>query len=216
MQKKIVTIVPWCVTGVGFLVLIGWVSNIDVLIRVHSQFTSMKFITAFLFVLCGIQLFLFRDFLLGKSTNCRMHYFLIFSTITILIVILCIAISIFPPLGSILDIIPVQKEYEPWAVFPLIPSLVTLLCFLIVASVRIFFVMVPRAVTRCMAPMGTLLILVGTSAVIGNILSIPLLFYATRWAGGMAIHTAFLFALIGWYFIALRKEMSKEGIITIA
>ncbi len=194
------------VTLIGLLVIIGWFTGNEFLIRIHPDLTSMKFVAAVLFFLCGFQLlFLVKMFI--DHMDKYYKWLVILSTFSICIILLCAALVISPSVGHIVDLLPKEKQYDLWTRIPYMPSLLGLAVLLIISVTHLLLISWYERTIKLSKYIGIMLVVIGILALIGNIFRINSLFFATEFSGGVSVHTGILTCLIGVYFYILSSHL---------
>jgi hypothetical protein len=197
---KILVAISGVVLFVGFIVMVGWFAGSDFIVRIHPDLPSTKFITALLFFLCGFQLFFAKKIFID-SKDSYYSWLVVFSVITICLILLCAAIVINPGIGYILDSLPRETHYDMWSRIPYMPSIMSLAVFLIIAIVRLCLFSHYTRALKALRVVGWGVLIIALLALVGNVFGIQTLFYVTKYSGGMALVTSILFILIGIYYI---------------
>ena len=186
------------VSGIGIAVMLGWIFDIGWLKSIRPDFVTMKFTTAFSFLLSGIILYYVS----------RIRFFTPAIAMAVLpAAVMGIVLIMFSLLASTMfdvyiGIEALLVEEGPEAVetaTPGRPSVGTMIAFLLVAYSGIAAMLRPANLPLQLAIVGALILITGAIAVAGYILNMPMLYYYVE--GGistaMALHTAILFGFLG-------------------
>jgi len=196
-MQRVLRIIPWIIMAVGLLVIIGWFTSTDFLIRITDNLPPMKFLSATFFVISGVQLLYLGDLIQQSPTRGARSTIGLAATM----IVLCslgIVMNAVPTIGNLYDALPHEAKYDAWARIPAVPSLATLVSFIIFSITILALPIIPNKIKPLLVVSGNLIIAIGLIAVVGGALGIPELFYAFSWGGGMALHSGLLFALMGF------------------
>lgn len=211
MSSRIKTIIPWVVSGVGLIVMFGWFIDCRFIVQISSSYTSMKFITALLFFMCGFQLMNMRNLIFSGYVKRETKY-IILLTISFLIILISTLVNVIPNIfEGLLNTLPVNVSYDPWTTIPYLPSIATVLSFAIISISQILIIFFRNKTSIVLLSSGLILNFIGSLAIIGYIFNLPTLFYTKIAGGGMAIHSAILFSLIGILFIYFYRELKRTA-----
>jgi hypothetical protein len=204
----LLVVVPWAVGGIGLAVAAGWLSYLPFTARVGDFQTTMKLMTAILFFISGFQLFVLHR----VASSPHPSRFLRVGLWTLALfsfgaALVAIAANVSPQFAFSLGLIPDLHPHENFEWIPSISSPMTLACFLIISIASFFAISAHSMARKIFLAAGSVLVAVASIAIVGNVASVPSLHYQTSWAGGMAVHTAGLFFIIGLFFLAL--DMTK-------
>jgi hypothetical protein len=196
-KRKIAKVLSLAVVIPGILVIIGWIFNISPLKSISPAWVSMKFDTAIAFVLSGITLYFIVWALEGEFDQAQ-----VVLSITSLIILLLMGILFFSALLNIHtgteDLFIKEAAGMPKTVIPGRPSFPTMANFILIALAGIFTMLNPLKTRLKLKVIGSMVGMIGLSAVIGYLLNAPLLYYYLPGINSaMACHTAILFVLLG-------------------
>ena len=202
-RRKIAKILALAVSLAGILVILGWIFNIGFLKSLSSAWISMKFNTAFVFVLSGLILYFIVQTGEGKPDVAQ-----VVLPIASLVILLLMGTLFF---GNLLGVQTGAEELfmrdlssAPTTVTPGMPSLPTMFNFILIASAAILTLFNPEKLSAMLKNIGRIVGWVGVVAVLGYLINIPLLYYFIAGVNNaMACHTAILFMLLGAGFLCL-------------
>lgn len=184
------------VTGVGFVVMIGWIFNIGILKSILPIWVSMKFTTALSFSLSGIILYLIQSMLNGNQEIPS----LILPVPVLLIFLLMGTLLISNLLGmrtGIEDLFVQDSADAVKTTVPGRPSLGTLVNFNLIAVAGLMVIYQANRIV-ILHWLGWVILGIGGIAILGYLLNTPVLYYFIGgWSTAMAFHTALLFVLVG-------------------
>lgn len=209
MIKKVINIIPWTISIVGTLVIIGWFIDSRLLIQINQSFSSMKFITALLFFLLGFQLSWFKDYIINNQVKKISLYVAILSLSTLIIVFslfIHLNVNLFE---GIIEFFVKNKMYDPWTTIPHIPSIPTLLLFTTILFAQFATILYKDNIKKILCFSYIMLFVVSGLVFLGYITNIPWLFRITLLGGGMAIHSSLLFILSGVFLLCIKRNINK-------
>lgn len=194
-------------------VMFGWLIGLSALTQLHGSFPSMKFTTALSFFFSGVILWFSLEQAEGKHVWADIM--LPMSTMVVGLVMGTIALSVIFDFQSGIETLFAQESSE--AVFTSVPgrpSLGTISAFMIITLLAVHIMSGFRHKRLSLLVGGLSVMVLGLIALIGFITGYSsLIFYGSDISNGMALHTAFLFFLIGIAFIfysrviAYRKDI---------
>ncbi len=201
MISVLITIIAITAT----VVMVGWVFNFDVLTRVHPSFPTMKFSTAFSFVLSAIILGM--GLVREKARADIVEVFLPGVTLLLLLLMGTSFISAVLDFRSGIEYFGVSQYRETLVQVEVgKPSYGTMVGFLIVGSLGVVSVGNWRHRKIVYMLFGSVVVALGVMALVGYSLSLPYLYFSLpdlRY--GMAIHTSVLFVLLGLGYVLLGR-----------
>lgn len=178
-------------------VMLGWIFDIGVLKSVSPSWTSMKFDTAAAFVLSGITLFFIARAVEGEVDLAQ----IILSVTTLAIVLLMgtlLFANVFGVRTGLEDLFVKETVVSAKTIVPGRPSIPAMLNFLLIAFAGISTVMDAKRDLPGRRTIGFVVALIGAAAIAGYVLHAPRLYYFVPGVNSaMAVHTAFLFVLLG-------------------
>ena len=198
-KKKIAKGISVLVGIAGMIVITGWIFNIGFLKSLSPAWISMKFDTALTFVLSSVVLYFIAQAREGGSDAAQ-----VVLPVTALVILLLMGILFFS------DIFGVHTGLEqlfirytnaaPRTVIPGLPSLPTMLNFILIASAAVY----PEKMTLPLKITGLIVGTVGIVAIVGYLVNAPFLYYFVAGANAaMACYTAILFVFLGIGFLCL-------------
>ena len=193
-----------CVVALaGITVIIGWIFDIRSLISIRPEWISMKFSTAFCFILSGVTLYFIARALEGELDAVQ-----VILPITSLVLILFMGTFFFSFITGVHigleDLFFRDVTLVPTSVAPGRPSLPTMINFLLVAVASFLILLNNDSVRSKLRLIGFVISAVGLLAVIGYVFNVPLFYYYIRGINSaVACHTAILFVVLGAGFLCL-------------
>lgn len=182
--------IPILIFSVGLLVLIGWVFGIGFLVSLHPDFVSMKPITAFLFMLSSIMTWglkwkrtRYLDIVISACA-----FGILFHVLTLLYLHLTGHSFLFQ------EIFQLEAQGTPFTISPNEPSIMTTISFALIGCIGVLALFDLNSRTKYFA---LIVSTIGWVALLGYILHMPILYYATAKTTAMALPTAILFVLLG-------------------
>ena len=185
------------VASAGVLVMLGWFLDIPILKSIYPGWVTMKFATAFSFVLSGVLVYSVGRIARGERSWA--HVLLPGFVLMLLLPMagLLGATMLDVDIGMT-EIFVQERSGAVLSVLPGRPSLMSIVCFTLVAAVGVVAMFAPNAKPRLWRMMGALLVMVGMVALFGYAFDTPLLYYyQENLSTAMAVHTAALFVLLG-------------------
>ncbi len=201
--------VPWMVSAVGLLVAISWIWYMPTVTHFGPLETSMKLPTAILFILSGATLLLAKIAVTTHKTSGSIRiWFWAISALSAILIVGSILAGMSSEIAYYFGLIPSLPTTDAWRWVPLTSSPVTLLSFLCSTAACGLLVWGARMPLATALLLPSFLIVAGSLAIIGNLASLPILYFESSFAGGMAVHTALLFLASGVYLFDLIKSHS--------
>jgi hypothetical protein len=202
-KSKIAKILAFIVSISGILVILGWIFDVSLLKSLSPAWISMKFDAALAFVFSGLILYFIAQTREGDSDAAP-----VVLPIASLVILLLIGTLLF---GNLLGVRTGAEELfirdtssVPTTATPGMPSLPTMVNFLLIASAAILALFNPEKLTAMLKNIGLTVGSVGGIAVLGYLINIPLLYYFIAGVNNaMACHTAILFVFLGAGFLCL-------------
>jgi two-component sensor histidine kinase/CHASE3 domain sensor protein len=180
----------------GLTVMVGWIAGIGPLTNVFAGLVTMKFLTAVTFVLAGIDLFAIAKRAEGDTALPRVLLPIASVTIILIMATFLAGALLNVPLG--IEEFFVKEAPTEKSVIPGMPSVGTMLAFILFASAASFTALGGPGLKTRLRVLGWLVALMGATAMLGFILDVePLYYHIPGISGGMALHTAALFVLLG-------------------
>jgi hypothetical protein len=202
LKKNMVIILSFIIVLSGFLVIAGWVFGITAIISISPSWVSMKFTTAIAFVLSGIILYFIKKAQEGWYDIAQV----VISIATMVLLLLMGTMFLSSLLGVVtgLEDAFIRDTGVLNTVIPGRPSTVTMVDFLLVSSGGILTLLKTENQMSKLKVIGFIIILTGTTAVIGYLTNLSVLYYYLKGINSaMALNTAILFILMGTGFVCL-------------
>lgn len=185
------------VSGLGMLVMLGWLFDITALKSIFPDWVTMKFATAFSFVLSGAMIYCVGRVARGDRAWAQVLLPGLVLMILLLMASLLAAAALNVDVGMA-DLFVQEKAGAVQTVQPGRPSTMTMICFTLIAAVGLVAMFVPAGKPRLWRIAGAALAVCGGVALLGYALDAPALYYYWETSGtAMAAHTAMLFVLAG-------------------
>jgi hypothetical protein len=179
------------------VVMAGWIFDIGVLKSVSPGWVTMKFDTAVAFILSGITLFFIARSAEGKVDQAQF----VLSVTTLAIVLLMGTLLFANILGvrtGLEELFVKDAAVSAGSVVPGRPSIPTMLNFLLIAFAGLSTVLDAKREHPRRRTIGVTVGLIGAAAIAGYVFRVPVLyFYVPGVNSAMAVHTAFLFVMLG-------------------
>ena len=196
-KRKIARILSLVVIIAGFMVIIGWVFDIGFLKSITPAWVTMKFTTAFAFVLSGITLYFIVRALEGEFDKAQ-----VMLSITSLAIILLMGLLFFSAVLKIRtgaeDIFIKETSGAVKSVAPGRPSIPTMFNFMLIGAAGILTILNPNKARLKLKIIGLFVGAIGATAIVGYVIDAPLLYYYIEGINSaIAFHTAALFMLLG-------------------
>jgi len=202
-KLKTAKLLAGAVAAAGLLVMAGWVLNIGALKSVSEAWTTMKFITAFCFVLSGAVLYLVAKCSEGDFDSVQAPL----SVVSLLLLLSMGTLFFSGLLGAHTGMEDLFVSETPGAVKTVVPgrpSLATSLSFMLIAAAGLLAMLEPARSRRWLRLPGWLVAAIGAAALAGYAADAPLLYYFVPGVStAMAFNTAALLVLLGAGFLCL-------------
>jgi hypothetical protein len=201
-SKTVSKALSFVICGAGLMVMAGWLLNIPILTRISPSWISMKFSTAVAFVASGVTLFF-----LVRAREGKFEIAQIVLSITSLIISMLMGVMFFSGMFGIqtgVENLVVKDPGGARSVVPGMPSVPTMVDFLLIALAAILTIVNPTGHLLKLKLIGVMVGATGACAIAGYILKAPALyFYIANASSAMAMPTALLFILIGTGLLCL-------------
>jgi hypothetical protein len=194
---KIVKALSLVVAIGGIAVMTGWIFDISVLKSISPNWISMKFDTAFCFLLSGITLYFIVRAQEGERDLAQVGL-----CITSLIIVLLMGILFFSALLGIHtgaeDLFIKETKIAVKTVVPGRPSLPTMINFILIALAGLLTMLDVKRARPQLKIIGLIMGAIGALAIIGYIINVPILYYYIDGVNSaIAVHTSVLFIVLG-------------------
>lgn len=192
------------------LVTAAWVFGIEALKFAPEGTVSMKFLTAFSFIMAGVVLFCLAELLENREGLAQLV--LPVATSVIFLIMASILFSVFFGIRTGIENLFVKEDpQKAYAGLPGMPAVGALVGFVIISAIGLFSTGGIRQTRPFLAPLGALAALLGAITLLGYALNNPILqMEAQNLAPPMAILTAFLFVLLGAGLVSLGHAATME------
>lgn len=200
-QTKLAAVVANALCGLvaaaGAVVMLGWLLDIPALKSVHPAWVTMKFITAFSFVLSGVTIYCVARIARGEHVWAQ----LLLPGLVLALLLPMAGLLAGSVLGlnvGLSELFVHEASGVALTVAPGRPSIMTMVCFTLVAAVGLAAMFAPGGTPRLWRIAGAVLAAIGAVALFGYARGAPLYyFYWENHSTAMAAHTALLFVLLG-------------------
>lgn len=210
LYYHLVRILSSIVIVMGAVVLFGWVLDIPVLKSLSADWVTMKFSTAFSFLMSGLIILLINEF---KNNHTELtKIFLPVPMIIVLFFMSTLFVSNITGIPSgVIDLF-VEESEAIKSVAPGVPSFGTIISFLIIVIVSFVWILNTTKYQKYFTIFGCVVLALSIIALSGYALNNSLLYYEIEnWSTAMALHTAITFALLGTSMILLPKSKHKKS-----
>jgi uncharacterized protein with PQ loop repeat len=181
----------------GIVVMAGWLLGIEALKSILPVWVTMKFPTAFSFLLCGIELYFIARFQ-KKDRELPVIVIPIISMAIFLLMASMIASTIIGVSVGVEEMFVKESINIVKSVTPGRPSVATMFNFIIMAMSGILTTINVKRLSGAPVIFAAIIIVIGSMAVLGYAINQPLLYFAVPGkSSAMALHTAILFVLWG-------------------
>lgn len=193
----------------GLAGFFGWVYDVDLLKSVSPSFVTMKLSTAVSFALSGLILYFLPSLIKGKS---QLPWVVVpgAALIILLLMTTLLASAFFGIRTGVEDLI-IPEKAAIRTVTPGRPSIITMADFMLVAFTGLLALFPTGWLPKMLKASGAALIITGAVAEAGYISGIRYLYYQIEGIStAMAVHTAFLFILLGTGFLLSHRLALPE------
>ncbi len=202
-KRTAAKVIALAISMAGIAVMLGWLFNIPLLKSLSPAWVSMKFSTAFAFVLSGITLYFLARAREGEFEKAQVVLF-----ITSLILLLLMGTMLFSALfrmhTGIEDLFIKDAAGAVKTVVPGRPSMPTMLNFILMAVAGILTLVNIKRLRTALRTIGLVVGSIGAVAIAGYIIGAPVLFYYIEGINSaIALTTAGLFVLLGMGLLCL-------------
>jgi hypothetical protein len=190
------------VAAAGLTVMAAWIFDIVLIKSIAPAFVSMKFSTAFSFVISGTTLYF-----LARAREGGFEKAQVALSITSFILAILMGLLFFSAVFGIetgIENLFVQDTGDEKSVAPGLPSVPTMINFLLIALAGIITIVNPAGTLPKLKTIGVMVGAIGITAVLGYVFNAPLLYYFIPGVNSaMALHTALLFMVLGTGLLCL-------------
>lgn len=198
---RLATIVSLVVILTGITVMVGWFLDITTLKSILPQYPTMKFITAFSFVLSGLILF----FITRYEEGCKSlaNVIIPISGFMITLVMVTIFISTFIDIYTGIEGLFIEESSNPTQVnIPGRPSIGTMMAFILIAFISWFYSLKPNQSKSVLVGFGSVIVAIGCLGILGYMIGVHSFYFDfNNISSAMALHTSILFSILGVSFI---------------
>jgi hypothetical protein len=204
-KRKAARLLSLAVIIAGVAVMVGWIFDIGVLKSISPAWISMKFSTAFVFVLSGITIYF-----IGKAQEGAFELAQVALSITTLTIVLLMGTIFFSTLlgvhTGVEDLFIREMPGGIKTVVPGRPSIPTMIDFMLIAVAGIMTILNPEKLQSKLKVLGLIIVTIGAVAVAGYSINDPLLYYFVEGVNSaIALNTAVLFVLLGMGLVCLSE-----------
>ncbi len=201
-NKIIVKSLGVFIAAVGFVVIFGWILDIDLLKSIHPRWVTMKFATALSFFLSGIILYSTPDALENSSFDLKKILISICTAVMLFLIGTMLLSLFFDSYTGIENLFVKETGKTVMTTVRERPSLGTMINFISLAIAGFVVTINMKRVKLHLLTVGFINIFFGFLALLGYALNTPLLYYSINgFSTAMELHTAVLFSLIGAGYI---------------
>jgi hypothetical protein len=190
------------VAAAGLAVMSAWIFDIVLIKSIAPAFVSMKFSTAFAFVVSGISLYFLVRAREGEFEKAQVAL-----SITSFILTILMGLLFFSDIFGIetgIENLFVRDPGDAKSVVAGMPSVPTMINFLLIALACIITNINPAELRPKLKTIGAMVGVIGLLAVAGYVFGAPLLyFFIPGVNSAMALHTAVLFVALGTGLLCL-------------
>lgn len=194
----------------GAVGVYGWVFGIDFLKSISPSFVTMKLSTALSFILSGLILYLLPGLIRNKSP---WPWVIMPGAVLIILLLMTtlLASSIFGISTGLESLIIPEEKTAIRTLVPGIPSLMTMADFILIAFAGLAALFLTAWLPRMLKAAGMILAVTGLVAEVGYVTGVQYLYYQVNGVStAMAIHTAFLFIILGAGFLLSERLALSE------
>jgi len=205
LQKyNIVKILATIVIGIGAMVIIGWVFDIQVLKSVSPSFVTMKISTAISFLMCGLIIYLMNE-IKHKNSDFAKMFLVVPMLVIIFFMVTFLISSIYGTRIGIEDMF-IKETEAIRSVTPGRPSVATITSFIAVVIASLLLTFRPLK-NKSFFIIGNIIIATNSLSLIGYASGLSFLYYEIEgWSTAMALHTSIAFVITGTSMIFLSKS----------
>ncbi|MEK6885558.1 MAG: hypothetical protein AABX17_01170 [Nanoarchaeota archaeon] len=212
LEKQALGAITLIVFIAAIIVIMGWIFDIAVLKSILPGFVTMKFSTAVAFLISSIILLgvsqLFGSFAFNKRIT------LFFSIILLLFMGYILVTTLLGISSAIENLVIKEAAGAILTVKPGLPSTATMIDFVLISLAGLFSFYTKK--TKILKIFAVIISISGLSSIFGYIFNKPFLyFYFENISSAMALHTAFLFLIIGVAIWMLAGKMYEEKSIPL-
>ena len=190
------------VIAAGLAVMAGWIFDLVLIKSIGPAFITMKFSTAFAFVVSGTSLYFLARAREGEFEKAQVAL-----SITSFILALLMGLLFFSAVFGVetgIESLFVKDTGDARSVVPGMPSIPTMLNFLLIALAGILTLTDPTGVHWKLKPIGVIVGVIGAVAVFGYVFNVPQFYYfISGFNSAMALHSALLFVVLGTGLLCL-------------
>ncbi len=200
------------VSIIGVMVMAGWVLEIEILKRILPQWVTMKFTTAFSFLLSGVTLYFISKIVEGNRALAQLVIpITTLTTLTLMLTLL--ASSVLGVRTGVEDLFVKESQGAIKTSSPGRPSIGTMACFILLGTAGVLAILIPKQLAAKLPFIGLPVLLLGALAIVGYLVDVPALYYThTKVSTAMAFHTAILFVLLGvGLLLAARQSRDTQS-----
>ena len=149
-----IRVLALAISCAGAMVMLGWIFDIGALKTISSHWVSMKFSTAFCFVLSGISLYFIAEAMREEFDVAQVV--LSITSMTIMLLMGILLSSFFFSIHTGAEELFIQDLHQPIkTVTPGMPSFPTMLNFILMAIAGVLMILNPRNPRKYLKIIGT-------------------------------------------------------------
>jgi hypothetical protein len=206
--SKLITPISVIAILTGISVMFAWVFDIAIIKSVFPGAITMKFTTALCFVCAGLILFFINRYFIKPRDE--EEIFILLSSLIIFVFMGTMLAGMFFGVKIGLSNLFVRELDVASGSIPGYPSLGTMISFFLIAFCGVVAVLDPKGHKDKISFFGLIVIAIGSLALVGYIFGFPYLYWDfSNVSNAMAIHTAFLFVLLGTGIMLLPKAEDR-------
>ncbi|GEM_PF-1468522 len=208
---NLIKILSIIVIAVGAVVTIGWIYDIDILKQISPGWVTMKLSTALSFLSSGFILYLMND--LRKRNSELARLLLPSPTMFVLFFMGILLVSSLIDIRTGIEDLFIRENEAVQSVTPGRPSIGTMLSFILIVIASLASLRNAATLNKQLSVIGLTIVVIGVLAIVGYTVNLPMLYYAVEgWSTAMALHTAFMFVLLGAGITSLARSKDIEEI----
>ena len=208
-EIKIAKLLAILVFGIGVIVTIGWIFNIQSLEEVLPNMVNMKFSTAVSFICSGVILYFISKMQGGKLGVGEIV--IAASGMVIFLFMVTLLVSNITGIYTGIERLFVKEIHDEHTAVMGRPSIPTMIDFIMIVLAGIFSLSNYVKFKKISFWIGLTILVSGNISLIGYVVNLPILYYyVSGWNSGMALHTSALFVLSGAALMVLKSHYAVE------
>ena len=209
-RLNIIKTLSFTVITVSLLVIVGWVFDIAILKSIYPTWVAMKFITAAAFLLSGLILYLIAK--TREGWVIAKEILPLPAVIIFLLMATLLVSAVFGIHTGIEDLFVRENVGAVMTIIPGSPAILTMIAFILIAVSGFLCHVNYGKFRKIFIVLGGIVAAIGTIAMVGYILQIPVLYYyIPDKSGAIAVNTSVLFIIIGISLTLLGQASLEES-----